>query len=356
MKCGYTTGTCAALAAKASALALLNGKFPAECTIITPAGIEVTVPIEDAVLDETGASCAVRKDAGDDPDITDGMLICAKVQKSDTTGIRIDGGIGIGRVTKPGLDQASGEAAINHVPRRMIREAVLSAADAADYEGGLLITISAPLGEKTAEKTFNPKLGITGGISILGTSGIVKPMSDQAIIDTIALEIRQASLSHDQLIITPGNYGMRFLGDVWMPDPDIPVIQCSNFIGDTIDLLCESTISHVIFAGHIGKFIKLAGGIMNTHSKYADCRMELFCAHAALCGAEPVLIRNLYVSATTDACIGHLKENQLFDAVMDSLLAAIRHHLDRRIGGSFRYGFVTFSNVYGVLGSFGTLF
>ena len=185
LRCGYTTGTCAALAAAAATQLLLTKEPPKTMGLMTPKGIFVEVEISQSSLEGGKATCGVVKDAGDDVDATQGLLICAQVESSEAPGITIDGGLGVGRVTKPGLDQPVGAAAINHVPRQMIASAVEKVQKTFGDSRGLAVTIFVPEGEKIAQKTFNPYMGIVGGISILGTSGIVEPMSIQALIDTL---------------------------------------------------------------------------------------------------------------------------------------------------------------------------
>ena len=355
LRCGYTTGTCAALAAAGAARLLLTGKAPEALSLTTPKGLEVAVPPAGAELLEPGrrARCAVRKDAGDDYDVTDGMLIWAEVTRSPRPGVRIDGGEGVGRVTRPGLDQPVGAAAINRVPRRMIEEQVQAVCARLGCADGMEVIISIPGGEERAARTFNPVLGVEGGLSILGTSGIVEPMSEQAIVDTIALQLRQAAVSSTDLILTPGNYGEDFLKSTGLDGLGVPVVKYSNFLGDALDIAAGSGFRRVLVAGHIGKLVKAAGGIMNTHSRYADCRTELFCAHAALCGANVELCRKLMGAATTDACLELLDGAGLREPVLDSLLAAIQLHLERRAAGAYAVGAVIFSNVYGPLGRTG---
>lgn len=191
LRLGYTTGSCAAAAAKAAAWMLLTGREKTNITLDTPKGIRLDLPVLEITRTAEQVSCAIEKDGGDDPDITKGTLIFATVTRSEGSGVDIDGGIGIGRVTKRGLDQPVGNAAINSVPRKMIRENVEEVMALADYKGGLKVVISAPEGEILAQKTFNPRLGIVGGISILGTTGIVEPMSEKALVDTIRVELRQ---------------------------------------------------------------------------------------------------------------------------------------------------------------------
>ncbi len=350
LRCGYTTGTCAALAASGAARLLLTGEVPEQVGLVTPKGWRVETPLSDCRMDGACALCAVRKDAGDDPDVTDGCLVYARVQKAERS-ITIEGGEGVGRVTKPGLDQPVGAAAINSVPRRMIAAAVEEVCADAGYGGGLEIVISVPEGEALAKRTFNPMLGIAGGISILGTSGIVEPMSERALIDTVALSIRQAAVEGAvRLLLTPGNYGADYLEKNRLDALGVPIVKCSNFIGEALDAATAEGISEVLLVGHIGKLVKLAGGVMNTHSKTADCRAELFTAHAAICGGDTALCRALMEAVTADACLALLEEAGLREAVTESLLAAMQLRLDRRAGGHLRVGAVVFSNEYGTLG------
>ena len=350
LRCGYTTGTCAALAAAGAARLLLTGEPQPTARLITPKGIPVEAPLLDCVLEESSARCAVRKDSGDDPDSTDGCLVCVTVRRTER-GIVIDGGEGVGRVTKPGLDQPVGAAAINSVPRAMIASALEEICAETGYGGGLSALVSVPGGRELAKKTFNPMLGVEGGISILGTSGIVEPMSEDALVDTIALELRQAAAGGVRsLILTPGNYGMEFLRSKGYDRLNVPIVKCSNYIGDALDIAAAEGFKAVLLAGHIGKLVKLAGGVMNTHSKWADCRSELFTAHAAVCGADTDLCRRLMEAATTDACIALLDRAGLRAAVLEGLLEAMQRHLDRRAAGAYRCGVTVFSNEFGPLG------
>ena len=355
LRCGYTTGTCAALGAAGAARLLLTGHVPETVALRTPKGIVVEVAPLFCRRTDTGAECAIEKDGGDDVDVTTGLPVIATVELlPGCTDIRIDGGRGVGRVTKPGLDQPVGAAAINHVPRQMIAEALRREAEAACYTGGFAVTISIQNGEEVARRTFNPHIGVEGGLSVLGTSGIVEPMSQQAILDTIQLEMNQAVLragTPKRLILAPGNYGLDYLHDAYPAFAAIPVVKTSNFIGDTLDMAASAGFEQVLLVGHVGKLVKVAGGIMNTHSHTADCRTELFCAHAALCGASRELCAALYAAATTDACLELLDAAGLRAPVLESLLDAIQLHLDRRAGEAFRVGAVLFSNQHGPLGA-----
>lgn len=350
LRCGYTTGTCAALAAQGAARLLLTGKQPRVLTLLTPKGWEVSVRPIECRMQGQAAICSVRKDAGDDADVTDGLPVTATVSKTDMPGVAINGGDGVGQVTKPGLDQPVGEAAINRVPRQMIRQQVEEVCRESGYTGGISVIISIEGGAEAARRTFNPQLGVEGGLSILGTSGVVEPMSEQAIVDTIALEIRQHAAESNRLILTPGNYGTDFLHAQGWDTFGVPVVKCSNFLGEALDCAAVEGIEQLLLVGHIGKLVKLAGGIMNTHSRYADCRTELFCAHAAICGADTATCQALMNAATTDACLEIVDQAHLRDRVLTSLLEAIQRHLEHRIGPGCRIGVVLFSNQFGLLG------
>ena len=357
LRCGYTTGTCAALGAAGAARLLLTGNSPETVALRTPKGIVVEVAPLFCRKTDAGAECAIEKDGGDDVDVTTGLPVIASVALlPDTTDIRISGGKGVGRVTKPGLDQPVGEAAINHVPRQMIAEALKREAENACYTGGFAVALSIKGGEEVAKRTFNPHIGVEGGLSVLGTSGIVEPMSQQAILDTIQLEMNQAALRAKaapgprRLILAPGNYGLDYLHGTYPEFAVLPVVKTSNFIGDTLDMAASAGFEEVLLVGHVGKLVKLAGGIMNTHSHTADCRTELFCTHAALCGAPREVCTSLMDAATTDACLEILDAAGLREPVLKSLLSAIQLHLDRRAAGAFRVGAILFSNQNGPLG------
>ena len=332
LRFGFTTGTCAAAAAKAATVLLLSGIAPKTVSIHTPKGIDLDLVVLEPVRGDGFASCAIRKDSGDDPDVTNGVLVYAKVMFSDRPGIAIDGGIGVGRVTKPGLKQAIGEAAINPVPREMIRRAVEETAEEYESAKGLSVVISIPEGVALAEKTFNPRLGIEGGVSILGTSGIVEPMSEDALIDSIVLEIKQRkALGDPYLVLTPGNYGADFLKERY-GIADERVVKCSNYIGDALHAAIEAGFSEVLLAGHIGKLVKLSGGIFNTHSKRGDHRAELMAAAAKAAGADEETQKEMFDCVTTDEMLRILDEKELLSAAMDALKRRIDAALCKRFG------------------------
>ena len=350
LRCGYTTGTCAAAAAAGAAARLLTGETLPAVRIATPAGVAVEAELLQHAAGEGWAACAVRKDGGDDPDVTDGALIFARVERTDTPGIVIDGGEGVGRVTLPGLDQPVGAAAINSTPRRMIGEQMEAVMAKAGYTGGLRAVISVPEGEALARRTFNPRLGIVGGISILGTSGIVKPMSEAALLDSLYLEMDQRrAAGTEDLLLTPGNYGESFAREVLGLNLD-RWCMCSNYLGAAIDHAAGAGFRSVLVVGHLGKLIKAAAGCMNTHSKTADARRETLTAHAALAGADRALLRALFDSPTTDAGVELLKQAGLLGPVMASIGEALDGQLKRRAGEGLTIEALFFSNHYGILG------
>lgn len=348
LRCGFTTGTCAAAASAGAARMLLSGKVIENITVITPSGNSVTVGLTDIKKENDYVSCAVQKDSGDDPDVTDKILVYSTVSY-EKSGITVDGGEGVGRVTKNGLKQQIGEAAINPVPRKMIEEQLKTAASDYSYDGGLKAVISVPMGIHIAKKTFNPRLGIEGGISILGTTGIVEPMSEQALIDTISVELDVRKAQNEEfIIVTPGNYGQDFLRDNLGIAVD-KCVKCSNFIGDTIDMCIEKGFKSMLLVGHIGKLSKLGCTIYNTHSRYADGRMEAFALCAALCGAERQVLDNILGCITTDAALEILKKEGIFDETIKMLEKRIDRSLKLRAKGSIEIGMITFSEEYGIL-------
>lgn len=360
MRYGFTTGSCAAAAAAAACYMLLTGRKKEEMTILTPKGISYTAKLVDISINESSAACAIVKDGGDDPDITTGAHIVAEVaflqkeslQKDKTDAVQqiiIRGGKGVGRVTKPGLDQPVGEAAINHVPREMIEKEVRRICALCDYNGKLQVTISVPEGEEIAQKTFNPRLGITGGISILGTSGIVEPMSSQALLDTIQVELRQKMAMGQQMIaVTPGNYGLDFMKEAFAYDLDKSV-KCSNFIGNTIDMAAETGFCGMLLTGHIGKLVKVSGGIMNTHSKEGDCRMELLAAAALKSGGSKTQALEILEAVTTEEGIRILQEGGNLQKTMQILMEKIMFYLQKRAAGRLQAECMMYANGFGLL-------
>ena len=365
MDYGFTTGSCAAAASKAAAYMLLSGKEKNRIEIDTPKGLVYKADVLEIQRGDDSVSCAVKKDGGDDPDITTGALIFATVSfaeissrerggwdenpKAEGNRIEIDGGEGVGRVTRAGLDQPPGNAAINHVPREMITKEVSEVCELFDYRGSLSVIISVPEGRELALKTFNPRIGIEGGISIIGTSGVVEPMSRQALIDTIRVELNvRRAAGFDTAFISPGNYGLEYMKKAYGYDLDRSV-KCSNFIGETIDILVELGFKRVLLTGHIGKLIKVAGGIMNTHSRESDSRMELLAAFSARCGLETGALNEILSCYTTEEALEIIKRHDKLDNVMQYTLDRILFYLDKRAGGRLEIECILYSNDFGEL-------
>lgn len=370
LRFGYTTGSCATGASKAATRMLLSGQKIDAIPIDTPKGIPLTLEVLESELNKDEAMCGIKKDGGDDPDATHEARVFAKVQlasrekalelancyadefpRNESVAIvGIQGGTGVGKVTKPGLEQPVGTAAINRVPRKMIRDAVLAEAESFGYRDGLIVTISVENGEEIANKTFNPRLGIMGGISILGTSGIVEPMSEKALIASIELEMKQRFTNgHKYLLITPGNYGTAYLNGNF-PFESKDAVKCSNFVGQTIDMAINMGVEGILFVGHIGKFVKLAGGIMNTHSHDADSRMEILSSCAIRAGADSETALNILKGITTDDGLEVINNTPLWEPTLKIMMEKIEFYLNFRAQNNLKLGAIVFSNVYGELG------
>ena len=348
---GVTTGSCAAAAARAAARLLLTGEETAVVRLAVPGGRTLSLAVETSASRPGRASCGVRKDAGDDPDVTHGLLILADVafDPDGAPGVTLRGGEGVGTVTLPGLDQPPGEAAINRVPRRMILSGVAEEAARAGHTGGLAVTIRVPGGAEVAERTFNPRLGIVGGISILGTTGIVEPMSETALVATIQAELSVLAASGEKgVILTPGNYGRDFLRGMDRV-PDRLAVKCGNFLGEAMDGAAALGFRRVLVAGHLGKLVKLAGGMLNTHSRYGDCRMELLAAHAAAAGLPPGRVAELLDCAACDDALRILKEDGVCEETLARVTGRAAFHLGQRAGEGLEVGAVLFSKAYGLL-------
>lgn len=350
LRCGYTTGSCATAASKAAAAMLLTGERIDSVRIDTPKGIVLNLEPLEVMLTADFASCAIRKDSGDDPDDTNGVLVYAKVEKTAEPGIVIEGGVGVGRVTKPGLACAVGGPAINPTPRKMITTEVGKVMTEAGYTGGLKVTISIPAGVEIAKKTFNPHLGIIGGLSVLGTSGIVEPMSEKALVETMYVEIRaQQAAGNKNLLVFFGNYGEDFTRDEMKLDLEGHV-TCSNFVGELLDYAVFCGFETLLLIGHSGKLVKVAQGVMNTHSKYADCRTELFALEAMFHGASVEVGKEIYSCLTTDEVTKVLKRENIFEPVIEKVTDKIDFYMQHRVHGKIKTAALMFSNVYGILG------
>lgn len=374
MKAGYTTGTCACAASKAALLTLLGEEIEL-VKVKTPAGISLELEPVEIKKDSHSVSLAIKKYAGDDPDVTDGILIYSRVRfledlleideqikealldrdlnKEDDNIIYICGGKGVGKLSKKGLDRDVGEAAINSVPRKMIREHLKEVLKDKKIKKDVLVEIFAPLGQEVAEKTFNKRLGIEGGISILGTSGIVTPMSKQALIDTIKVDMKARRLSNEYIVAVPGNYGMDYISAEFGFDKEIGV-EFSNYVGEAIDYAVNLECKGILLVGHIGKFVKLAGGIMNTHSNEADARAELIAAHILKCKFKNIsstkilsIAKEVLASNTSDESVKILKNAGILNEVMDSLGKSMYKYVLQRVKKALILG-KKMSNKYGI--------
>jgi cobalt-precorrin-5B (C1)-methyltransferase len=355
LRTGVTTGLCAAAAAKAAAIMLLSinsiGSIRSigQVEVTAKNGETKTFELTDIKFENGMVQCAVQKDAGDDPDITHGIKIIASLSKTEINKVEVDGGEGVGRVTKPGLKVLVGKAAINPVPMEMITSAIEEVCKSFTYAGGIKAIISIPGGAEIAKRTMNERLGIIGGLSILGTTGIVEPMSNRAIVETIKAEMDvQEASGKRNLLISPGNYGRDFAEKELGLSID-EAIKCSNFIGETLDYACIKGIAHITLIGHAGKLVKLAGGIMNTHSGIADCRMEIIAAHSALMGAGAETIRQIMDCVTTEAAIEIMTQTGINEAVWKSIGKKIGYHLRERTRGSVQIRYIVFTQEHGIL-------
>lgn len=352
---GFTTGSCGAAAAKAALYMLLTGSVKEEIEIITPGGAVFRTEVKDIFREGNRVRCAVVKDGGDDPDVTTGLHVTAEVRAEErgdgALEIQIEGGPGVGRVTLPGLDQPVGNAAINRVPRQMMEKELSEVADLLDFRGRIRVILSVPGGEAAAERTFNPRLGIEGGISILGTTGIVEPMSTRAILDTIRVELNQRKALGDRIaVVSPGNYGLNFMKETYGYDLNRSV-KCSNYVGDTVDMVREMGFRGMLLTGHIGKLIKVSGGIMNTHSKEGDARMELLAAGVIRAGGSTDTLRGILNCRVTEEALGIIQGEspELLRKSMDAVIDRILYYLRKRAGEELPVECILYSNESGLL-------
>jgi cobalt-precorrin-5B (C1)-methyltransferase len=342
LKKGYTTGSCAAAAAGAAAWMLLNQKPRDRYCLVTPKGIELDLGMLDVRFDAEKASCAVRKDESDDPDVTRGIVVYAEVTRRER-GVFIDGGKGVGRITKPGLDQPVGNAAINSTPRMMIQKECEAVAREMGYTGGFSVIVSLPQGEELAPLTFNPRAGIVGGISILGTTGIVEPMSEQAYADSLRVEMNQLFVEGKrELLITVGNFAEAFARERLRLSMESRV-KCSNFVGVAFSAAIEIGFRRALLIGHIGKLVKLGIGIFNTHSSHGDGRMETLISCALAAGGEVPLLRAISRCVSTDAALDSIRDAGLLEPSMAILGGRMEENLRRFTGSSIEAAFVCFA-------------
>ncbi|NSB15090.1 cobalt-precorrin-5B (C(1))-methyltransferase CbiD [Clostridium beijerinckii] len=355
LRCGYTTGSCSAGAAKAATIILFNKeKNLNEIEIATPKGIDVTMPIELIEKFDDYVECTILKDGGDDPDNTHGIEIKARVKKikpidnkifqnedlqkfdsvlvedsraekeDELERVVLKGGTGVGIVTKDGLFIPKGQAAINPVPRKMIKEEVLKVLPTGER---VEVIISVPQGEKVAKRTFNPRLGIVGGISILGTTGIVYPMSEDALKASIKIEITQKAINNERLVLTFGNLGDNYCKELGFKEEE--VVTCSNFIGFALETCVSCKVKSIIIVGHIGKMSKIAYGCFNTHSKVNGVRLEVIALELALLGYDMSLVKRVLEEKTCEGAVKMLGDgyDKLYENIGNKIVQKIKEHV-----------------------------
>lgn len=350
LRYGYTTGSCATAATKAALLMFINQKKQESVLIKTPKGWDLDLLIHDQTYNSQGASCSVIKDSGDDPDVTNGVKVFSRVYPASESGVHFHAGQGVGTVTSPGLSIPVGQAAINPVPRQMIEEVIAEVlAQADDKVGkGWNVEISIPQGVELAKRTFNPKLGIVGGLSVIGTSGIVEPMSEEALKASLKLELSVLKARGlEQIIFVPGNYGKDFADELNLPESAL--VKTSNYLGFMLDEAERMEIKKILLIGHLGKLVKVAGGIFNTHSNVADGRMEILTAYAGLLGGGRELLTSIMQAKTTDEATDLILKAEL-PGYFDTLAQAVKKKVTGRVYGNIEIEVIIFSRELGFLG------
>ena len=355
LRYGYTTGSSATAATKAALMYLLDdGKHDIlEVTIKLPSGNPLTISVNSLEKKENSVLASVIKDGGDDPDVTHGLEIFSKVTLRKDLKINIFGGIGVGKVTKKGLPVAPGNSAINPVPLKMIRETVEEMLP----EGlGADVEIFVPKGEETAKKTLNAKLGIIGGISILGTTGIVKPMSEESWKASLAIELKMAleNAGNGEAIFLFGNRGKQYLSDNF-DDNTSQAIVISNFVGYMFDRACEFEAKKIYFIGELGKFVKVAGGIFHTHSRVSDAKMEILTANALLVGESTENMKKIMASNTTEEATKYIEKKEVYSLLAEKAKQKCEEYC-RRNGWELEVETLIISAEKEVLGNSGHFF
>lgn len=351
LRCGFTTGTCAAAAATASVQMLLTGEVVDRVSVKLPKDIFLDIDVKEQKIETTKASCCVKKESGDDPDVTNGILIYAHVSLNNTGEINIEGGKGVGRVTQKGLDCPVGGPAINSVPRKMITENVLAVLKSYECENGANILIEVPEGEEIAKKTFNPQIGIVGGISIIGTTGIVEPMSEKALVDSLKVEMNVIKAKgYDKLLAFPGNYAERFIDEKLGINGENS-LKFSNYLGEVLDYATLIDFKEVLIVGHIGKIVKVAGGMMNTHSNNGDFRMEIFACYAGLYGAGKEVIKEILDCVTTEGVLEILIRENILKEVISKISERALFYINKKVDNKLKTSLIIYSNEQGLLNS-----
>lgn len=333
MRHGYTTGACSTATTKAALIALITGEAQEQATIHLPVGRDATFTIEKCEIMENSVRAETIKDAGDDPDATHQALIVSTVSWMDTSGIILDGGVGVGRVTKPGLQVPVGEAAINPVPRKMIVSTVQQTLAEFQMDRGVKVVISVPDGEEIAKKTLNVRLGIIGGISILGTRGTVIPFSSSAYMASIvqAISVAKAS-SCEHLVLTTGGRSEKYAMELFSELPEEAFIEMGDFVGFSLKQCKKQGIKKVSLVGMMGKFSKVAQGAMMVHSKGSAVDFDFLADIAKSVGASEELVNEI-VHANTASQVGDLMVEANHNEFFNKLCEACCHSALKEVKG-----------------------
>lgn len=330
---GYTTGSTATAAMKAALLAM-EDEFPSHVVVLSPQKKEIRIPVEKAEVVAGKGRATVLKDGGDDMDVTHGTPIVVEVELTDRPGLSFVAGEGVGIVTKPGLQVKIGEPAINPGPRIMMKQVY---DELVPKDKGCIVTVTVPDGKRLAEKTLNPVLGVVGGISIIGTSGIVKPMSEEAYKTSLVPQLTVlAAMGNTLCVMTPGRIGHDTAHKVF-GIPEDKLVETSNFIGYMLEQAVDKGMKEIVLIGHIGKLVKVASGSFHTHNRMSDGRMETLAAYAALNGADRETVKQIMDCATTDGAMEIIREqglSQVYEQIAErAQVRAIRYiHKEARVG------------------------
>ncbi len=326
---GFTSGTCAQAAAKAAATALVEQRTIDLIPVVLPS-MTLELPVYEISRDGESACYGIYKDSGDDDDVTNGKEFRAEVSFNEDSRILVLGGTGVGTVTREGLPISPGSPAINPRPRRRIEKELTPL----QRDGsGFSVTISVPEGEELAKRTWNPRLGVEGGISIIGTSGIIEPKSSRAYKSSIALNVRVVRQSgFEQVYLLSGYVGEKYTAARGIPEEQ--TILFGDYAGFALDKAVAQEFSQIILCAHIGKMAKVAAGLFNTHCTYGDARLETIAAHAALTGADRGLVGRIMDAATAEEAAKFIREHNLpetFDSINRKLLERCLLYMKKRI-------------------------
>ena len=335
LRTGFTTGTCATAASKAGILAIINQQSLNNVDVILPKRDKINIQINSCNFSKDNAQCSVIKDGGDDPDVTHGAEIFVDISLTDKIGsIEIDGGKGVGRVTKPGLGLEIGTAAINPTPKKMILENIQEVGEEVLGKNGIKIVVSVPTGEELAKKTDNPRIGILDGISILGTSGIVIPYSTASFAAAIRQQIDVvSSMNDEEVVLTTGGRSEDFAREI-IRLPDHSFIQMGDFSGYTIQQCAKKSLKKAYVAGFIGKLAKMAAGVKQTHVKGGKVDMKFLSELAKRCNANSETIRKILGANTARNVQEIVIEDSVdgfFDEITKETCNQMRQHSEEKI-------------------------